>query len=78
LRGLGREIAIVTKFAFGRLRATSARHVLRELCVLSKSLAFRREFSKMGAKPPVIRASGGRCDVTRCAPRSVRGATRYP
>ena len=51
---------------------------LISLCVLSKPLAFRPEFSKMPVKPPVIRASGGRCDVTRCAPRAARGAACYP
>jgi hypothetical protein len=27
-------------------------------------LASNPEFSKIAAKPPVIRASGGRCDIT--------------
>ena len=47
-------------------------------CALSKHLAFKPEFSKMAAKPPVIRASGGRCDDTRCAPPLARGAIHYP
>ena len=46
--------------------------------ILSKHLAFLEEFSKMRPMPPVIRASGGRCDVTRCAPRAARDAARYP
>src|SRR5256885_1386475 len=38
----------------------------------SRHLAFQAEFSKMQPKPPVIRASGGRCDVTRRAPPLAR------
>jgi hypothetical protein len=30
---------------------------------LPKPLASRPEFFRIGAKPPVIRASGGRCDI---------------
>ena len=40
----------------------------------SKHLASQHEFSKMGAKPPVIRASGGRREIARCAPPERRVA----
>ena len=42
----------------------------------SKHLASQHEFSKMGVKPPVIRASGGRCEIARCAPPERRAALR--
>src|SRR5215467_15345515 len=45
----------------------------------SKHLASQHEFSKMGAKPPVIRASGGRREIARCATRrATRSAALTP
>src|SRR5262245_43615095 len=48
----------------------------------SKHLASQHEFSKMDTKPPVIRASGGRCEIAcaRCArrPSDARGCVLRP
>jgi hypothetical protein len=54
LREYGGEIVIASAVGSeSRLLSRS------ELPVLAKPLAFRCEFYKMPAKPPVIRASGG-------------------